>query len=214
VDLFIVYDNIKYTKRGWTNRNRMLQNGTYATFSLPVQKGSDALDVRQREVADDFKWEKFLNRMRGAYQKAPFHDETMPLIEDIVRHGERNLFGFLRYSLERTCEHLGLGTEIRASSAVPIDHTLRGQEKVLALCEATQARTYINAIGGMDLYCKTAFKERDLKLAFIQSKPFEYPQLGDAFVAGLSIIDVMMFNSREAIHQCISSNYELVSVTA
>jgi len=27
VDLFIVYDNIKYTKKGWISRNRMLQNG-------------------------------------------------------------------------------------------------------------------------------------------------------------------------------------------
>ena len=25
VDLFIVYDNIKYTKKGWINRNRMLR---------------------------------------------------------------------------------------------------------------------------------------------------------------------------------------------
>ena len=35
VDLFIVYDNIKYTKKGWINRNRMLQNGNDVMFSLP-----------------------------------------------------------------------------------------------------------------------------------------------------------------------------------
>ena len=27
VDLFIVYDNIKYTKKGWINRNRFLLGG-------------------------------------------------------------------------------------------------------------------------------------------------------------------------------------------
>ena len=40
VDLFIVYDNIKYTKKGWINRNRMLQNGRDAMFSLPLKRDS------------------------------------------------------------------------------------------------------------------------------------------------------------------------------
>ena len=38
VDLFIVYDNIKYTKKGWINRNRMLQQGRDVMFSLPLRK--------------------------------------------------------------------------------------------------------------------------------------------------------------------------------
>ena len=41
VDLFVVYDNIKYTKKGWINRNRILQNGKDVTFSLPLKKDSD-----------------------------------------------------------------------------------------------------------------------------------------------------------------------------
>ena len=45
VDLFIVYDNIKYTKKGWINRNRMLQNGKDVMFSLPLKRDSDYLDV-------------------------------------------------------------------------------------------------------------------------------------------------------------------------
>ena len=45
VDQFIVYDNIKYTKKGWINRNRMLQNGKDVMFSLPLKSDSDFLDV-------------------------------------------------------------------------------------------------------------------------------------------------------------------------
>ncbi len=54
VDLFIVYDNIKYTKKGWINRNRMLQNGKDVVFSLPLKRDSDTLDVCDRVVAADF----------------------------------------------------------------------------------------------------------------------------------------------------------------
>ena len=48
VDEFVVYDNIQYTKKGWINRNRFLQNGEDAMFSLPLAKASDYLDVRER----------------------------------------------------------------------------------------------------------------------------------------------------------------------
>ena len=69
VDKFIVYDDIKYTKKGWINRNRMLQNGKDATFSLPLKKGSDSLNVCERELAPEFSSEKLINQFKGAYQR-------------------------------------------------------------------------------------------------------------------------------------------------
>ncbi|MDP2760801.1 MAG: WbqC family protein [Sideroxyarcus sp.] len=194
VDMFIVYDNIKYTKKGWINRNRMLQNGKDVMFSLPLKSGSDSLDVCERELAADFNRDKLLNQFKGAYRRAPYFEQTFPLVEQIVRHEEANLFRYLSHSLVKTCEHLGIVTEIRTSSEVVIDHDLKNQDKVLALCGAVGATTYVNAIGGMELYSKETFREKGIELKFIRSKPFEYPQFDAAFVPWLSIIDVMMFN--------------------
>jgi hypothetical protein len=210
VDLFIVYDNIKYTKKGWINRNRMLQNGRDVIFSLPLKSDSDYLDVRERELAADFNRDKLLNQLKGAYRRAPYFMQTLPLVEQIVRCDDANLFRFLHISITKTCEHLGITTEIRNSSSIAIDHDLKNQDKVLALCAAVGASTYVNAIGGRELYSKETFRERGIDLQFIQSKPFEYPQLGDAFVPWLSIIDVMMFNSLDSIRTCITTNYELI----
>jgi len=195
VDQFIVYDNIKYTKKGWINRNRFLQNGKDVMFSLPLKSDSDALDVCERELAADFKRDKLLNQFKGAYRRAPYFEQTFPLLEQIVRYEDTNLFRFLRHSIVKTCEHLGIVTEIRASSDIAIDHDLKSQDKVLALCEASGASAYMNTIGGMDLYSKETFQERGIGLKFIQSKPYEYAQFDNKFVPWLSIVDVMMFNS-------------------
>ena len=54
VDRFVIYDNIKYTKKGWINRNRFLRNGNAAYFTLPLRQGPDSLDVVERSIADDF----------------------------------------------------------------------------------------------------------------------------------------------------------------
>lgn len=210
VDQFIVYDNIKYTKKGWINRNRMLQGGKDVMFSLPLKSDSDYLDVRERELAADFNRDKLLNQFKGAYRRAPYFEKTFPLVEQIVRHEDTNLFRFLHHSIVEICKHFGLTTEISISSGIPIDHELTGQDKVLALCAATGASTYVNAIGGMELYSKQAFSEKGIELKFIKSKPFMYTQFGDEFVPWLSIIDVMMFTSREETLACITGNYDLI----
>ena len=210
VDLFVVYDNIKYTKKGWINRNRMLVNGSDAMFSLPLKKDHDTLDVVEREIAADFSRDKLLAQFLGAYQRAPYLAHTFPLLESVVKDPTVNLFGFLQQSLARTCAHLGLATAFRVSSDIAIDHTLKSQDKVLALCEAVGAETYINTVGGVDLYAREAFKERGIDLKFIRAKPFAYPQFGAAFVPWLSIIDVMMFNAPDAIRRCIETNHEFL----
>jgi hypothetical protein len=61
------------------------------------------------------------------------------------------------------------------------------------------ASEYINAIGGRGLYSKESFDSEDIKLSFLRSLRFEYEQFKPAFVPGLSLIDVLMFNSVERV---------------
>ena len=210
VDLFILYDNIKYTKNGWINRNRFLLNGKDVMFSLPLKRAGDHLEIRERELADDFICDKLLNKLRGAYGQAPYFSQAFPVIEQIVREKESNLFNFLQKSIVRVCSRLGIVTRIRISSDVAIDHSLKGQDKVLALCKAVGTDVYINAIGGIDLYSRQDFQVHGIELKFIRSRPFVYPQLGNEFVPWLSIVDALMFNPLDRVQDCIQSNYDLV----
>lgn len=210
VDLFIVYDNIKYTKKGWINRNRMLLNGTDAIFTLPLKKGSDSLDVVERELVADFDRVKLLNQFRGAYGGAPYFAQTYPVLERIVCYEDLNLFRYIHHSIVRLCEHLGIKTEICISSEIAIDHGLKGKDKVQALCKAVGADTYINTIGGVELYGKDDFRIQGIDLKFIKARPFEYAQFGAPFVPWLSIVDVLMFNPLNTVRACINENYELI----
>jgi hypothetical protein len=210
VDQFIVYDNIKYTKKGWINRNRMLLNGADTMFSLPLKKDSDSLDVVERELSADFDRTKLLNQFKGAYSRAPYFAQTFPLLESVVRFEDNNLFRYIHHSIVKTCASLGIETEIRIATSIDIDHDLKSQDKVLALCKATGADTYINPIGGTELYSREEFRARSVELKFIKAKPLEYPQLGAPFVPWLSIVDVLMFNSLDAVRTCIAGNYELI----
>jgi hypothetical protein len=210
VDHFTVYDNIKYTKKGWINRNRFLLNGADTMFSLPLQKASDDLNVVERYLAADFNRGKLLNQLKGAYSKAPHYAETLPLLDRVIMCPAINLFEYIHYSLTEVCAHLGLTTRIERSSEVRIDHGLKAQDKVIALCLARGAATYINAIGGTELYRRDDFAARGLELRFLRSRPLDYVQFGAPFVPWLSILDVLMFNPLSHVKYAVTTNYDLV----
>lgn len=210
VDTFIIYDNIKYTKKGWINRNRMLMNGSETTFTLPLKKDSDYLNIDQRQLAANFNREKLFSQFKIAYSRAPYLAQTINLIDNIVYCEESNLFRYIHQSIVKICSHLEIETDIRISSEININNALKGQDKVLALCQSAGATTYINAIGGIELYSREEFKAQGIELKFIKSKPLEYPQFDDKFIPWLSIIDVLMFNPLNTVRACINNNYDLL----
>jgi len=212
VDEFIVYDNIQYTKKGWINRNRIIQNGQDEYISLPLKKDSDYLDVRERTLADSWKEErkKMLNRISSSYRKAPYFNEVFPVIEKTLMNEQANLFEFILTSLENVAAYLSIKTRLLRSSAVEIDHSLRAEQKVIALCKARSADMYINPIGGTELYRADHFNAENIELRFINMKPLEYRQFDHDFIPHLSIIDVMMFNSKEDIFTFLNKEYTLI----
>lgn len=208
-DEFVIYDNIQFSKKGWINRNRILVNGIDAYITLPLKKGSDFLNVKDRYLSDDWPAErkKMLNRITESYRKAPYFSEVFPVIERALLYDDRNLFGFIFHSLQTTCAYLGINTPLVVSSTIHIDHGLKGEQKVLALCKARNASVYINPVGGVELYHKDVFHQNGLELKFLKADNIQYPQFRNDFVPFLSIIDVMMFNSREHVMQHLQSSF-------
>tara|TARA_B100000927_G_scaffold25792_1_gene19303 strand:- start:2593 stop:3300 length:708 start_codon:yes stop_codon:yes gene_type:complete len=201
VDEFVIYDNIQYTKKGWINRNRILVNGNDKILTLPLKKDSDYLDVKDRFLADSWDKEKLkmLNQIKAAYRKAPYYDKVLPIISSIFELPNTNLFEFILGSLHLLNSYLRIDTKITISSNVNIDHTLKGRDKVVAICKKLNGSTYINAIGGQELYDVQDFKNEGLDLMFIKSPPLNYKQYNNEFIPWLSILDVLMFNKRQDI---------------
>ena len=211
VDKFIIYDNIQYTKKGWINRNRILVNGKDQLITLPIKKDSDYLDVIERELSES--WDKDKNKMlnviKSSYSKSPYFQEVFSLITQCLNNPESNLFRFIYDGIVLVNEYLEIKTQIVVSSTIDADHTLKSQDKVLSLCKSQNADIYINSIGGVELYDKKIFKQNGIELNFIKSNPIQYKQFNNEFIPWLSIIDVLMFNSKEEIKKYLNE-YTLI----
>ncbi len=211
VDEFIIYDNIQYTKKGWINRNRILVNRKDQLITLPLKKDSDYLNVVERELSESWDKDKskMLNVIKSSYNKAPYFQEIFELISKCLNYSEVNLFKFIYNSIILINDYLEIKTPIIISSTINIDHTLKSQEKVLSLCKSQNAKIYINSIGGIELYDKETFKQNNIELNFIKSNLIQYKQFNTEFISWLSIIDVLMFNSKEQTKEYLNS-YTLI----
>ena len=211
VDEFIIYDNIEFTKKGWINRNRILVNNKDSLISLPLEKDSDYLCICDRYLAVTWEVEriKMLNRIKESYRKAPFFKETYFVLEKCIMFEERNLFKFNFNSIYCLLQYLNINTKLTVSSSVSINHQLRSEEKVIAICKAKGAKTYINPIGGLEIYDQECFMKNNLKLQFQKSNYIKYAQFNNEFIPWLSIIDVLMFNSANQV-QVMLDDYELI----
>lgn len=207
VDTFVIYDDVSYIKQGWINRNRILLNGSDFMFTISLRDSSSFKKINEIEVIGNN--HKLTKTIEQAYCKAPFFKNVFPVIAHILMDKEPNLARYLINSLNTVIEYLNIRVSVLISSEIEKDTLLKGAEKSIDICRKLKTTNYINAIGGQKLYSKEMFAENGLILNFIKSNPIVYTQFKNKFVANLSIIDVMMFNSPEEIRMLLDE-YELV----
>lgn len=210
VDKYIVYDDVNFIKGGWINRNRILLNNEAKYFNIPMIGSSSFKKINDISVNIDKRLvNKNIRTIEGAYKKAPYYRNVFPIIEDILNYSDNNLAGNLLYMIEKICKYLEIETEIILSSKIIKNNELKGEEKIIDICQRMKATEYINTIGGKELYSFNKFRENGIKLSFIKTNLINYTQYDNDFIPNLSIIDVMMFNSKNEIKNMLNE-YKLI----
>lgn len=211
VDQYVIYDDVNFIKGGWINRNRILVNGAPKYFNVPMLGSSSNVLINEVRVDHNAAViRKSLRSIEGAYKKAPYFDIVNPMLEEILWCGEDNIAKYIEHSFRVICKYLDIRTELIVSSDLDKDTTLKGQDKVIAICRLLGATEYYNAIGGRELYSYDAFREHGLQLKFVETKNIVYQQFDNTFQPNLSIIDMMMFNSRDKIREYLEA-YTLIT---
>lgn len=211
VDKYIVYDDVNFIKGGWINRNRILLNGEVKYFNLPMLGASPNKAINEVGVNNELhEINKKLKLIEASYKKAPYFDAVYSIIEKSFACEKKNIAEFILNSFVLVNEYLGIETELILSSTLNKDNSKRAQDKVIDICKLLEADEYYNAINGQSLYSKDEFEKNGIKLSFLCTKEIQYSQFDNAqFFENLSIIDVMMFNSKEEI-QCMLNAFDII----
>lgn len=92
-----------------------------------------------------------------------------------------------------------------SSTELNLDHSNKGQQRIIDICHFRGADEYINPIGGEKIYSSHDFEKDGIKIGFLKMDPdIVYPQGKGNFIPSLSILDVLMYNSKEEITQLLN----------
>ena len=214
VDTFVGYDDVNYIKGGWINRNNLLIHGKPNLFTISLENPSSFTPISETKI-DSRKFalhkKKLLKTITQSYIKAPFYKEVFPLLEDfITTDNSVYIADFALDSVILISSYLDINTTFKKSSVdYPDSKGLEKTARLMDIIKKNGAQEYINPIGGQEIYDKEVFKSKGVNLHFLKSQSIIYNQFDNDFVPWLSIIDVLMFNSKEEIGLLLNK-YELV----
>jgi hypothetical protein len=210
VDLFVFYNDVNFIKKGWVNRNRILVNGKEHLFTIPCRDISQNRPICETEIGfDTGERSKLLATIQQAYKKAPFFIAIYKIVEEVLSADYTYIDEMAIAGIKEVCRYLSIGTQFKESREQYDNRELVRADRIIAICLKEKAGQYINAEGGTELYSRDQFNRAGIKLNFLKTKPLPYRQLDNEFVPSLSIIDVLMFNSKDDVRQMLQS-FELV----
>jgi hypothetical protein len=205
-DIFVLGDDLQYTKESWINRNRILSGSEPKLISFPLRKDHFNARINERVFSPDFAQEKerLLRVIANAYCKAPQRKQVMALLEEIFKSDEMNMAKFAESSLKSICEYLGIRTPMVTASSLGLERDIDKQDRVIATARMFESSICINPIGGVELYDPSYFHDHHITLKFHRMHEISYSQGKHPFVPSLSIIDVIMFNDISAVRDMLT----------
>lgn len=208
VDLFVVGDSVHYIKGGWINRNRILgEKSEPQYFCIEVSHANGKRHICETKRAVSRKQAEYLCRvLKFYYSKAPYYNQAMEIIKPILLDEEPDLTSYLVKQLKAVSGYLGIKTKFRMLSEVSERWDCKAPEVIRRTCEHFGITDYINPSGaGMEYYDKEEFRKMGINLSFLRrNEDIRYKQRSDDFVPDLSIIDLMMYCSRDELHDILN----------
>lgn len=196
VDVFVILSTVQFNSRGWARRNSILLNGAPHLFSIPIQHHS------RSTCYGDIYLSKNISQWSERFDRTLVHAYKGALSDNIIRDIVHKTLDVPKDKVRSFCETFGIMYHA-LKNIIPIkskildarDLTPRGektaQEYIISMVKEIGATSYVNAIGGRQLYCAKTFEAQGLKLQFINGTQEPYNQNTSQFISNLSCLDLI-----------------------
>jgi len=209
---FILFDDVQYIRHGWINRNRILKPAEGNQYILaPLADHKRDTEIKNIKVKAGYDWKEKIIRQTEHYKKrSPFYNQVQELLVKCFEIEETNITKLNGHILSVICDYIGIPYKVEISSEMNFDYSgvSDAGEWALAVSDQLKAEEYINPSGGIELFDPAKFVEKNIKLTFIHPKITEYSQRRGVFEPGMSILDILMFNSPDAVTDMLQ-NFKL-----
>ena len=140
-DLFVILDDVQYTKGGWQNRNKFLnKNGVEEFFNVQVERHAHKKLIKDVEAVEGVWRKKAIKKLKQNFNVDLSHiynkNKLLEINLDSINWGR---------------EMLNINTKMIMSSELNI--TTTKTQRILDICNAVGASEYLCGQGSVDPKC-------------------------------------------------------------
>ena len=157
-------------------------------------------------MPNDKKWKiKTLNKIHNSYHDSQFYDEVVSDVKSLIMNESEYFSDYSINIVNFLVEKLNIDTKIFIDTDFEKEFGL-SNERNIAICREIDAKTYFSGIGAKEYNDKNLFKINNLDLIYQNYSHPVYHQNSDQFIAGLSIIDVIINCGYEKTEKILKNN--------
>jgi len=209
-DLYLIFDDVQYIKKGWINRNRILCDGKEKYIINPISHVSQNKLINQLEFVNDPKQLLDMEKtIAYAYRKSPHMDWALELVHSVLHNPQSNVADNLEYQIHLICGYLGIETKILRSSQCRGKVHPSSEEGIIDLAQSLSADCYLNPIGGTSLYHREKFNAAGLGLRFLKTDFDSICRMAHCEQMNYSIIDLIAKYPQDLLIEMMNK-YELI----
>ncbi len=213
-DSWIVFDTPQFIYHGWIARNRILDSKEgWQYINAPLRKHSRNTAIRDIQIRSEEKWKDKIFAKLTTYKKiAPYYTNISNLIHDIFEFDNDSIVKMNCHIIKNICSYLQIewNYSIFSEMNIDIEKPSSPDEWALNICKNIgYVNEYWNLPGGKSFFDRKKYSDNNINLKFYNQILKPYYQKRNHFEAGLSIIDVLMFNSVIEIN-LMFKNYEII----
>lgn len=200
-DVFVIYDEVQFTRRDWRNRNKIVLNGKSHWLTIPVEtKGKYELPINQIKVSDHQWAKKHWASIRHAYGKAEhfanYEVQLAKAYEDAAKLEYLTDINIL--FLELVSGFLDINHNLAHSHQIPVIEA-NPTGRLVEICQSLEAQRYISGPSAKQYIEKDQFTDAQIELYYANYTGYpEYGQTSETFEHGVSILDLLMHEGRGA----------------
>ena len=202
-DFFVAFDPVQYISKGWMNRNRMLKPiEGWQYITAPIQKQHQDTLIKDVLVVPGDEWKvKIIRQLEHYKKRSPYYASVIALLDDCFANSELSLSRLNLYYLDKVCDYLAIPFQhaVFSDMNLTLGPVEAADEWALRTTQALGATTYVNQPGGRSFFEPAKYAEAGIDLKFLEFNLMPYEQRRPIFEDGLSILDVLMFNSPEQV---------------
>lgn len=193
-DVFVVYDDMQYTKRDWRNRNLIKTRDGLKWLSIPVEvKNKFTQKINETKISEKTWNKSHLECLKQTYKNANSFKEVIGFVEEMYLTCNHNYLTEINiHFIDKINLFLGISTEIKYSSNFTL-HEEKTQ-RLVDICLDLEASDYYTGPSAKNYMDEIKFKEKKINVHYFEYLGYpEYEQLNGAFVHGVSVLD-LIFN--------------------